>query len=113
MGKYGFDEEIAKLVPQDKVEEYRICSVKSDLGKVFNQYMEEIVSKMLLAKNVALSQDKTKILADNIRDRENQSDGDGKLMENYLASHMAEKDGKVKNWLHKEDDRLWYQIFTY
>ena len=45
MGKYGFDEEIAKLVPQDKVEEYRICSVKSDLGKVFNQYMEDFLSK--------------------------------------------------------------------
>ena len=95
MGKYGYDDEIAKLIPQDKVEEYRICSVESDLGKVFNQYMEDIVSKMLLAKNVALSQDKTKILADNIREKENQREGDEKLVENYLASHLAEKDGKV------------------
>ena len=94
MAKYGYDEKIGELIPQDIYEEYSLCALYSGLGIEFNDYMTEIVSKMLLAKNVALSNDKIKILADNIR-KNQQEDDPKKEKENYLASYMVEKDGKV------------------
>lgn len=95
MAEYGYDEEIGKLMPQDMFEEYHICAPSGEVGKEFNQYMEEIVSKMLLAKNVALLNDETKVLADNIRQNQENNENMEVLEENYLASHMIEKDGKV------------------
>ncbi|MBQ8751012.1 MAG: hypothetical protein IJZ30_05200 [Alphaproteobacteria bacterium] len=95
MAEYGYDEEIGKLMPQDMFEEYHICAPSGEVGKEFNQYMEEIVSKMLLAKNVALLNDETKVLADNIRQNQENDENMEALEENYLASHVIEKDGKV------------------
>ncbi len=94
MAKYGYEGKFGELMPQDIFEENHICAVDGGLGVEFNEYMCEIVSKMLLAKNIALSQDETKILADSIR--QNQKEENSYILEeNYLASHMIEKDGKV------------------
>ena len=95
MAIYGFDEINKEVIPQVVVEENKIVASSGKLGKDFNEYLSETVAKMLLAKNRALLQDKTKILADNIRDRENGEQSDEKLMENYLASHLIEKEGKA------------------
>ena len=92
MVKYGYDEENAKYLSQEDVENLRIVSSDSGLGTTFSEYMKEIVSKMLLAKNVALLHDETKVLADKFRNEQNENID--ALAENYLTNHIVEVDGK-------------------
>ncbi len=92
MVKYGYNEENAKYLSQEDVENLGIISSDTDLGIEFSNYMKEIVSKMLLAKNVALLKDDTQILADKFRNEQNENID--ALAENYLTNHIVEVDGK-------------------
>ena len=92
MVKYGYNEENAKYLSQEDVENLGIISSDTDLGIEFSNYMKEIVSKMLLAKNVALLNDSTKILADKLRSEQNENVD--ALAEDYLANHIVEENGK-------------------
>ena len=93
MAKYGYDKENAEFLPQKIVEELRIIAHDTELGQYFSDYMVETVSKIFLAKNKALLQDKDKKLADEIRARQTQDTEKEKLEEHYLESHMIENEG--------------------
>lgn len=93
MAKYGYDKENAEFLPQRIVEELRIIAHDTELGQYFSDYMVETVSKIFLAKNKSLLQDKDKKLADEIRVRQTQDNEKEKLDEHYLESHIIEKEG--------------------
>ena len=88
MAEYGYDDENAKFISQYISEENRIISYNTELGQYFNGYMVDIVSKMLLAKNKSLLENKDKQLADKIREEKGTSE---ELKENYLKFHIVEE----------------------
>ena len=96
MAEYGYDEINKQDIPEIMVEQHKIVASSSELGKVFSEYMSDVVAKMLLAKNNVLMQDETKVLADKIKLKELENEKNSEVLEeHYLASHLVKKDGEV------------------